>query len=214
LDSAVDIKWLWQEILSRQAEEWSPDLTILSYNGFLNIGEEDFAEMVRDLTALSDHRIVLFTNMTNMFKPPEDMEEENEEHPRDKVELVREFLSHYVPYRYEQVDEEKYFNNLAQFVKISSGSVSLKKKVAHAPLGRFALGHRLLYLERLAQLPEYAEVLHAGSQGMNVERLFREFGKREIEENRKESEWWAKKIEEVESELKEIDPDSVLEEEM
>lgn len=72
MDGAVDLKWLWQEIISRQAEEWTPDLTIISYNGFLNIGEEDFKEIVRDLTALSDHRIILFTNMTGLFKPREE----------------------------------------------------------------------------------------------------------------------------------------------
>ena len=33
-----------------------------------------------------------------------------------------------------------------------------------------------------------------------------------MEENRKESEWWARKIEEVEKELLELDPESVLEE--
>lgn len=33
-----------------------------------------------------------------------------------------------------------------------------------------------------------------------------------MEENRKESEWWARKIEEVERELLELDPESVLEE--
>jgi hypothetical protein len=32
------------------------------------------------------------------------MEEENEAYPRDRVEMVREFLGHYVPYRYEEVD--------------------------------------------------------------------------------------------------------------
>jgi hypothetical protein len=69
LESSVDLKWLWQEIISRQAEEWTPDLTIISYNGFLNISEEDFGEIVKDLTALSDHRIILFTNMTGLFKP-------------------------------------------------------------------------------------------------------------------------------------------------
>lgn len=49
------------------------------------------------------------------------------------------------------------------------------------------MGARLLYLERLASLPEYAEILRTGSQATNIERLFKEFGKREVEENRKES---------------------------
>lgn len=74
----------------------------------------------------------------------------------DKVELIREFFGNYVPYRYSQVDEEKYFCNLSQFIKISSGSASLKKRIQHTPQSRFALGSRLLYLERLASLPEYA----------------------------------------------------------
>jgi hypothetical protein len=33
------------------------------------------------------------------------MEEESEDHPMDKVGLIREFLGNYVPYRYDLVDE-------------------------------------------------------------------------------------------------------------
>jgi hypothetical protein len=62
------------------------------------------------------------------------------------VELVKEFLGHYAPYRYENVDEERYFNNLSQFVKTTSGAISLKRRTQHTPYGKFALGNRLLYL--------------------------------------------------------------------
>lgn len=47
-------------------EEWAPEMVIVSYNGFLDLKEEDFNEIVKDLTVFGDHRIILFTNMSGM----------------------------------------------------------------------------------------------------------------------------------------------------
>ncbi len=71
----------------------------------------------------------------------------------EKIQLVQDFLHNYVPYKYEKIDEEKLFTNLSMFAKISSGTQSLKKRPKHTPQARYLLGHRLLYLERLSQLP-------------------------------------------------------------
>lgn len=71
----------------------------------------------------------------------------------EKIQLVQDFLHNYVPYKYEKIDEEKLFTNLSMFAKISSGAQSLKKRPKHVPQARYLLGHRLLYLERLSQLP-------------------------------------------------------------
>jgi hypothetical protein len=40
---------------------------IVSYNGELDLKEQDFRSILKDLTVLADHRVVLFTNMTGMF---------------------------------------------------------------------------------------------------------------------------------------------------
>jgi len=49
---------------------------IVSYNGELDLKEQDFNEIIKDLTVLADHRVVLFTNMTGLFQSTaEGMEE-------------------------------------------------------------------------------------------------------------------------------------------
>ena len=46
-------------------------MVIVSYNGFLDVREEDFEAIVRDLTVLSDHKLVLFPNLSAMHQRSE-----------------------------------------------------------------------------------------------------------------------------------------------
>lgn len=62
-------------------------------------------------------------------------------------------MSKYVPYSYEKIDEERYFNNLSSFIKISSGACSLQPNNPSNSLSRYCLGRRLQYIERLSELP-------------------------------------------------------------
>lgn len=70
MNDSGDIRWLWDEVISGQVEEWGPQLVIVSYNGLLDIAEEDFKAIMKDLTILCDHRMILFTNMTGLFQMP------------------------------------------------------------------------------------------------------------------------------------------------
>jgi len=76
---------------------------------------------------------------------------DEEQYQISKIKCVKEFMTKYVPYTYEQVDEERYFNNLSSFIKISSGALSLKRHTKSLPINRYLLGQRLQYLECLSQ---------------------------------------------------------------
>jgi hypothetical protein len=84
----------------------------------------------------------------------------------------------YVPYSYGKVDEERYFNNLSSFIKISSGAHSLQSNTYSNPLSRYSLGRRLQYVQRLAELPEFEDLLPLGSSGSSLNRLFNKFAVR------------------------------------
>ena len=154
-ESSEDIRWLWEEVVVGQVEEWRPEVIIVSYNGSLELKEGDFAAIMRSLTVLCDHRIMLFTNMTGLFKEPEsdnamEEEEQEQEYDMEKVGVMEEFFKKYVPYDYGKVDEELYFTNLALFLKISSGVHSLVRPPRNHPLGRYSLGRRMTFLQRMS----------------------------------------------------------------
>lgn len=158
-----------------QVEEWRPELVLISYNGSLDLKEDDFAAMMRDITVLCDHRVMLFTNMTGLFREPESVMEEEEEAGEwdmEKVHVMEEFMNKYVPYDYAEINEEKYFTNLALFVKISSGVHSLKTPNKHTPISRYALGRRMMFLERMASLDHFAGKLFYNCESSSIHELF------------------------------------------
>jgi hypothetical protein len=40
--------------------------------------------------------------------------------------MIEEFMAKYREYNYDQVNEERFFNNMAYFIKCSSGNASLQ----------------------------------------------------------------------------------------
>lgn len=130
---------------------------IVSYNGYLDIKEEDFETIMRDLTVLSDHKVILFPNMSSMHQRSETALEDisEDEWSVSRVRLVDEFMIKYMSYAYDRVDEERVFNNLSYFVKCSAGGLSLKKKHPSAPLDKYGLSNRMHYLDTISQATSF-----------------------------------------------------------
>jgi hypothetical protein len=106
---------------------------------------------VRDLTVLSDHRVVLFPNLSQMHLRSDSFVKEisDDSLPVSKIQLIDEFMSKYRIYDYSKIDEELLFDNLSYFVKCSSGNVSLSRKVEDSHFGKFRLAERSLFLSFL-----------------------------------------------------------------
>lgn len=45
-----------------------PNAIIVSYSGQLDIKEDHFNEIIRNLTIIADHRVLLFPNMSGIFQ--------------------------------------------------------------------------------------------------------------------------------------------------
>ena len=71
----------------------------------------------------------------------------------NKIKLVEEFIQKYHPFKYE--NDERLYNNISSFVKISSGIISLKESVKSSPNKKHIMGERMHYLERLSTLPYF-----------------------------------------------------------
>ena len=113
------------------------------------------------------------------------MEDINEdEWSADRIKMIDEFLTKYRPYQYQKIDEERFFNNLGQFVKYGAGNISMKEKNNKSTLGKYQLENRRQYLDILEGREE--GLLKGGLLG----ELMEEFGVRERRENKKEYVWF------------------------
>ena len=105
---------------------------MINYNGTLHVNEEHFSKIVRTLTIISDHRIVLFPNLSNLFETPEEAslklpsEEFIEEKGLNEETLakVKSYIEKYHEVDASQIDLHTLCNNMAMFLKISSGTYS------------------------------------------------------------------------------------------
>lgn len=72
-------------------------MVILSYNGQLTIPEEVFDTILKDLTALTEHRVILFPNLSGMHKRSESFLDsiDEDEWPSSKIRLIDEFTTKY-----------------------------------------------------------------------------------------------------------------------
>ncbi len=51
---------------------------MVSYNGYLNLADEHWSEIVKTLTVIADHRVSLFVDFVDKLGAEEDEEEEEE----------------------------------------------------------------------------------------------------------------------------------------
>lgn len=107
---------------------------MINYNGSLHINEDNFSKIIRTLTIISDHRIVLFPNFCNLFEIPEEasLKIPSEEFIEEKglnqesLEKVKSYIEKYQEIDVSQIDLHTMFGNMAMFLKISSGTYSFE----------------------------------------------------------------------------------------
>lgn len=68
LETSHDIFFLFQTIIFEQIRSFDPDFVIVSYNGFLNINEDHWNEIVKNLTIIANHKISLFVDFIDKLK--------------------------------------------------------------------------------------------------------------------------------------------------
>ena len=78
-----------------------PNAIVVSYNGQLDIKEDHFNEIIRNMTIIADHRVLLFPNMSAIFrtKPEEAMEEEEE------MKDGESYVSKYSNYEFDRINQ-------------------------------------------------------------------------------------------------------------
>lgn len=54
-------------MIYNEVRDYLPNTIIISYNGQLDIYEDHFNEIIRNLTIIGDHRLMLFPNMSGML---------------------------------------------------------------------------------------------------------------------------------------------------
>jgi hypothetical protein len=64
--------FLFENVLFEEIRNFCPNIIMINYNGTLHVNEENFSKIIRTLTIISDHRIVLFPNFSNLFEVPEE----------------------------------------------------------------------------------------------------------------------------------------------
>lgn len=76
--SSEDILFLFEQTIFSEIRDFVPNAIIVSYSGQLNIQEDHFNEIIRNLTIIADHRVMLFPNMTGAMqaRPEGSMEDE------------------------------------------------------------------------------------------------------------------------------------------
>lgn len=126
-------------------------MIFISYNGQLNIVEEHFADIVRNCSVASDHRVVLFANFTHFFQEEPLVVSEEEEHS-EKVLCVHEIYQRYQDYRYEDINQERLYGNLSLFLKFAPGLYSMEDRVFGTPSMKYNLSHFYQYLEILTKM--------------------------------------------------------------
>ena len=60
-------------MIYEEIRSFNPTIILISYNGLLDIKEDQFSEMVRNLTIMADHKILLFPNLSELFEVPSDI---------------------------------------------------------------------------------------------------------------------------------------------
>lgn len=124
--------FLFENVLFEEIRNFCPNIIMINYNGSLHVNEENFSKIIRTLTIISDHRIVLFPNFCNLFEIPEEasLKVPSSEFIEEKglndetLSKVKSYIEKYQELDISQLDLHTMFNNMAMFLKISSGTYS------------------------------------------------------------------------------------------
>ena len=69
LETSNDIYFLFQTVIFEEIRSFDPSFVIVSYNGYLNLSEEHWNEIVKNLTIIADHKICLFVDFIDKLGP-------------------------------------------------------------------------------------------------------------------------------------------------
>jgi hypothetical protein len=69
MNSSHDINFLFHHIIYNQVQQYRPNIIFISYNGELVLEKDHWNDIVRNMTILAHHKVILFTNLTGLFKP-------------------------------------------------------------------------------------------------------------------------------------------------
>ena len=61
------IKFMMEEVVMSHLREYNPSMIILSYSGKIHLDNEYFVEMIKQLTVISNFRLVFYPNHAKMF---------------------------------------------------------------------------------------------------------------------------------------------------
>ncbi len=74
---------MFQTVIFEEIRSFDPAFIVVSYNGYLNLAEEHWSEIVKTLTVIADHRVSLFVDFVDKLGAEEDDEQEEEEEEVD-----------------------------------------------------------------------------------------------------------------------------------
>ncbi len=61
------VKFMMEEIVISHLREYNPSMIVLSYSGKINIDNDYFVEMVKQLAVISNFRLLFYVNHAKMF---------------------------------------------------------------------------------------------------------------------------------------------------
>lgn len=62
LQTSTDIYFLFQTVIFEEIRSFNPNFIMVSYNGYLNINEDHWNEIVKNLTIIADHKICMYVD--------------------------------------------------------------------------------------------------------------------------------------------------------